>query len=456
MRRTFQRVAACATWATVAFTLIAAAGGCASGSFYASNLPGRYQAPPFVASSQADLARFAVAKASSDVISSGDVLEITIVSGAEEQRPAPWVLRVDASGGLDLPHIGAVRVEGMPLTEAERLIREESIRRKIYKDPHVAIVMKEPRKVRVTVVGEVAEPGTYEIPASQASIVTAIAAAGGMSEKADTKIALRNPTYAANVRLTSAEEPIDASKEADPVSVGESSEAGEPAKVDDADAEPAAAESTKPEASEDEAKKDEPNLREMNVASKETTEEATAKAADADGEDAASESEGEIQLASAEEPVDGASATTAGYVESADGEIVIDLVAVASQGASFPVEDGAVVVVREKPSRTVQVLGLVNRPDRYEYPDDQELRLLDALALAGGRTMEIADSVKIIRQIPGEPRPIVILASVGYAKQGGEDNLALMPGDVVSVEETPLTFTVDTVRNLLRLGITTF
>ena len=106
--------------------------------------------------------------------------------------------------------------------------------------------------------------------------------------------------------------------------------------------------------------------------------------------------------------------------------------------------------------RTVQVLGLVKRPDRFEYPDDPELRLLDALDLAGGRTMEIADSVKIIRQVPGEPRPIVILASVRYAKQGGEDNLALIPGDVVSVEETPLTFTVDTVRSLLRFGVTTF
>jgi hypothetical protein len=70
--------------------------------------------------------------------------------------------------------------------------------------------------------------------------------------------------------------------------------------------------------------------------------------------------------------------------------------------------------------------------------------------------MEIADSVKIIRQVPGEPRPIVILASVRYAKQGGEDNLALIPGDVVSVEETPLTFTVDAVRSLLRFGVTTF
>ena len=38
------------------------------------------------------------------------------------------------------------------------------------------------------------------------------------------------------------------------------------------------------------------------------------------------------------------------------------------------------------------------------------------------------------------------------AKRGGAANLLLAPGDVVSVEETPLTFTVSTIQNFIRFG----
>ncbi|HEV7278933.1 MAG TPA: SLBB domain-containing protein [Pirellulaceae bacterium] len=475
------RVSACATrivlcaLQVILCASLCAASGCATGSFYASNLPSKYKAPPFVASSTADLSRFAVGGSGPDIIAAGDVLEVTVVSGVEAQRPAPWTLRVDASGGLDLPLIGPVRVEGVELTDAERLIREKSIERGIYRNPHVAVVVKDRRKVRVTVVGEVIEPGTYEIPAAQASIVTAIAAAGGMGEKADTKIALRNPSYKADVQLASAEAAAD-SATPKPDGAGDKTASGaekvadaEPAKLEESPADTALADAKTKEKGETEASG---KLREQNPAKDEKkspepekiaagedakkSEEQVAEGKNEDGSSATAEADGGIKLASAEEEVESAKASTADYVAGSNGEVTIDLLSASGKAVAYPIQDGAVIVVKEKPPRTVQVLGLVKRPDRFEYPDDQELRLLDALALAGGRTMEIADSVKIIRQIPGEPRPVVILASVRYAKQGGEDNLALVPGDVVSVEETPLTFTVDTVRSLLRFGVTTF
>lgn len=405
------------------------------------------------------------------MIASGDVLEVTIVSGVETERPAPWTLRVDASGGLDMPLIGPVRVEGLELTDAERLIREKSIERGIYRNPHVAVVVKDHRKVRVTVVGEVIQPGTYEIPAAQASIVTAIAAAGGMGEKADTKIALRNPSYKADVQLAvaekTAEEPSTPADAATAKTADDDAKLAdaEPAKIADSEKDTALADATKKEG--DETKEPASKLREQNVAKDGDKPSEPDKVAAAEGDkkddegtkedsDKTPEAAGEIKLASAEEDVEPAKASTADYVAGPNGEVSIDLLSASAQAIAYPVQDGAVIVVKEKPARTVQVLGLVKRPDRFEYPDNQELRLLDALALAGGRTMEIADSVKIIRQVPGESRPIVILASVRYAKQGGEDNLALMPGDVVSVEETPVTFTVDMVRSLLRFGVTSF
>jgi polysaccharide biosynthesis/export protein len=48
--------------------------------------------------------------------------------------------------------------------------------------------------------------------------------------------------------------------------------------------------------------------------------------------------------------------------------------------------------------------------------------------------------------------PVVIECSIRAAKRGGNANLVLAPGDVVSVEETPLTFTVGTIQNFVRFG----
>jgi len=80
------------------------------------------------------------------------------------------------------------------------------------------------------------------------------------------------------------------------------------------------------------------------------------------------------------------------------------------------------------------------------------VRLLDAIALANGRTMQLADKVHVIRQLDTMKEPILIAASMKEAKRGGPANLRLGPGDIVSVEETPLTFTVGTIRSFIRFG----
>jgi polysaccharide export outer membrane protein len=85
-------------------------------------------------------------------------------------------------------------------------------------------------------------------------------------------------------------------------------------------------------------------------------------------------------------------------------------------------------------------------------PPDREVHLLDAIAMAGGRTMEFADKVYVMRQLPGESEPIMIQASIRQAKSDGEANIALAAGDVVSVEETPLTFTMETIGRVIRFG----
>ena len=131
----------------------------------------------------------------------------------------------------------------------------------------------------------------------------------------------------------------------------------------------------------------------------------------------------------------------------------VDLVSAVTQGTSGEdVGDGDVVMVSRRDTTTVKVMGLVNQPGEFEVPAGREFRVLDAISLAGGRPLQIATKVKVIRNLPGQGEPAVVQLNVNQAKRDGATNIRLAPGDVVSVEETPLTMFVQTLQNFVRCG----
>jgi polysaccharide export outer membrane protein len=133
--------------------------------------------------------------------------------------------------------------------------------------------------------------------------------------------------------------------------------------------------------------------------------------------------------------------------------VTVDLFqAQANPNMDLHLEDGSTVVVRPRGERFISLMGLVRKRGQYKMPADRDLHLLEALSLGDGRTLQIADRVQVIRQIPGQQTPVVIEASIKSAKAEPIANLRLAPGDVVSVEETPLTFFVGTVKDFVRFG----
>jgi polysaccharide biosynthesis/export protein len=313
----------------VAAGLLALAGGCQGKVFQAGKLPAEMLAAHAANPSKVDLSRLGRTAARTEVIYPGDVVEVTIATGLEDKSPESWPLRVADNGEVNVPLVGPIRVVGLLLTDAEQAIRHESIARKVFRDPLVAVLLKDRKSLSVTIVGAVKNPGTYQLPAANNDLLHALTAAGGLTERASTIVEIRSlPDYA-----------------------------GAPAANQD--------------------------LR-RTVAQ--------------------------------------------------NGETRIDLL-VAAQGMTpeYRIVDGSVIMVREQDPRMIQVIGLVRKPDQFEIKPDKELRLLDAIALANGRTMEIADKVHIIRQLEGMKEPAVIAASIRAAKSGGPDNLLLAAGDVVSV-----------------------
>lgn len=313
----------------------------------ATDLPPSFRAAHRTPKPEIDLSVLARKSINSDLVYPGDELDVLVVSGAEEKQPEPIPCHVSESGEIELPYIGNVSVAGQTLTGVEAQIRRVGIQRQIYRNPVVSAVLRERRTDNVRVLGAVNTPGDYKLPRAGSDLLAAISAAGGLAEKAGTKIEIVHPVVNA---------------------------------------------------------------------------------------------EGVLQV---------------GYDEggSTQNAVHVDLLdAMNGHVGDLTLRDGSVVVVKPHAPRTIYVQGLVANDGEFELPKDQPLRVTQAIALAGGREIEFADIVHVTRFVEGREEPIVAEVSLREAKADKDANLVLQPGDVVSVEETPTTFTVDFLRNFFRIG----
>ena len=134
----------------------------------------------------------------------------------------------------------------------------------------------------------------------------------------------------------------------------------------------------------------------------------------------------------------------------------VDLVSATKQGAggSYQLQDGAIVMVERRDPEPIYVGGLVHKPGKIVYPLGTGINLLSAISEAGGTTNQGANKVYIIRKVVGQPQPIVIEGSIRKAKRNLADNVALAPGDQVSVEQSPTTVFIDGI-HMIRFAIGT-
>jgi polysaccharide export outer membrane protein len=116
-------------------------------------------------------------------------------------------------------------------------------------------------------------------------------------------------------------------------------------------------------------------------------------------------------------------------------------------------EDRDVVNVLPLEKRYIHVTGLVKKPDQFELTRDKEIRVLDAIAMAGGTINSFCDKVYVIRQRPRAGEAAIVKVSLSKAKRDGEENMQLAEGDLVSVEETMSTMTVETISKFFRVAL---
>lgn len=119
------------------------------------------------------------------LLTGGDLIEVTVFEAPELTRQA----RVGARGFVTLALIGPVQVMGLTTAEAEKNI-EDLYRAKYLHDPHVSIYLKEQQGQKVTLVGAVKKPGTYDYPARR-RLLDALALAEGFDDKAGKTVQVR-------------------------------------------------------------------------------------------------------------------------------------------------------------------------------------------------------------------------------------------------------------------------
>ncbi|MEI8191097.1 MAG: SLBB domain-containing protein, partial [candidate division NC10 bacterium] len=110
------------------------------------------------------------------VLGVGDELTIYIWGRVENILP----MKVDRNGEIFIPRVGKLRVWGLSFEKAEELIRDHLAR--VFTGFQTSITLGRLRTIRVYVVGEVAQPGAYNL-SSLSTLTHALFAAGGPTKQ---------------------------------------------------------------------------------------------------------------------------------------------------------------------------------------------------------------------------------------------------------------------------------
>ena len=106
------------------------------------------------------------------ILGAGDRIIITVWGSIE----GSYELEINRSGEIILPKIGPVKIAGLPFGQMQQVVRTNMAR--VYKDFQLNINMGRIRQIKVYIVGEVVNPGDYNL-SSLTTVLSALSAAGG-------------------------------------------------------------------------------------------------------------------------------------------------------------------------------------------------------------------------------------------------------------------------------------
>jgi polysaccharide export outer membrane protein len=115
------------------------------------------------------------------VVGPGDVFTMEIVG----EKDLPKEYQISADGSVDIPYIHTIKVAGLEAPEVASLIRDRMIEQKVLIDPSVIVQVKEYHSRRITLLGQVAKPGSFPYTPGM-TLIQAVSLAGGFTAISDT------------------------------------------------------------------------------------------------------------------------------------------------------------------------------------------------------------------------------------------------------------------------------
>jgi polysaccharide export outer membrane protein len=107
----------------------------------------------------------------------GDVLRVSVFQNPELTLET----RLNDGGQISYPLLGSVRLGGLSVPEAERLIADGLARGNFLRNPQVTIIVLQVRGNQVNVLGQVGRPGRYPLETAETRLTDLIALAGGIA-----------------------------------------------------------------------------------------------------------------------------------------------------------------------------------------------------------------------------------------------------------------------------------
>lgn len=136
-------------------------------------------------------------------LGSGDLIGISVFGTPELAQE----FRISSTGEASLALIGSVKLAGLTVEDAQRLIEKKLADGGFLNEPHVTVSVKEFATQGISVLGEVNKPGIYPLPGPR-RVFDVISVAGGLTQTAGQTITI--------VRRDRPSEPITVTFSQDP------------------------------------------------------------------------------------------------------------------------------------------------------------------------------------------------------------------------------------------------
>jgi polysaccharide export outer membrane protein len=116
----------------------------------------------------------------STTVGPGDVFEVFVMG----EQNLPKEFRVQPDGSINFPYLEKISVTGMEPQDIAELVKRRLREEKILQNPQVSVIVKAYNSKKITVLGQVAKPGSLGFVEGM-KLVEAISLSGGFTPLAD-------------------------------------------------------------------------------------------------------------------------------------------------------------------------------------------------------------------------------------------------------------------------------